>query len=272
MLTGVACATSASGEKPSPAVTKHDPGSVAKVPPGSTTDCADCWRPNLDESWQIQLTGKVDPSVKADVYEIDLFDSSAGLVQTLHDLGRKVVCYIDAGTWENWRPDAADFAQSVRGGSNGWPGERWLDIRQLGLLSPILQARLDLCRAKGFDGVDFDNVDGYTNHTGFPITYADQLSFNRFLAGQAHNRHLSVGLKNDPEQVLDLLPDFDWATVEECFQFQECASYRPFVEAGKPVIAIEYTLQPEEFCQQAQSLRFKAMRKRRNLDAFRTSC
>lgn len=233
---------------------------------------ADRWHPAVDANWQIQLTGEVDVSVDADVYEIDLFDSPASLVQRLHDLGRKVVCYIDAGTWEDWRPDAAGFARSLLGGSNGWPGERWLDVRQSGVLSPILEARLDLCASKGFDGVDFDNVDGYSNRTGFPITYADQLRFNRFLAQQAHRRHLSVGLKNDPEQVVDLQPDFDWATVEECFQFQECASYRPFVQAGKPVVAIEYTLEPEEFCQQARSLRFRAMKKHRNLDAFRIGC
>lgn len=234
--------------------------------------CTDCWHPAVATSWQIQFTGALDLSVEADMYEIDLFDNSASTVQMLHRLGRKVVCYIDAGTWENWRPDAAQFSASLLGRSNDWPGERWLDVRQLALLGPILAARLDLCKAKGFDGVEFDNVDGYANNTGFPLTYSDQLRFNTFLANEAHKRHLSVGLKNDPKQVVDLVPYFDWAIVEECFQFQECSSYLPFVRAEKPVLAIEYELQPQEFCQQARALQFNAIKKHRNLDAFRISC
>jgi len=50
---------------------------------------------------------------------------------------------------------------------------------------PIVKARLDLCRSKGFDGVEFDNLDGYTNSTGFPLIAADRLAYNRFLAGEA---------------------------------------------------------------------------------------
>ena len=45
---------------------------------------------------------------------------------------------------------------------NTYPGfadERWLDIRQLSVLGPLLEARMDMCKAKGFDGFEFDNVD-----------------------------------------------------------------------------------------------------------------
>lgn len=255
------------GRSPNPSPSSISEGQLA-MPIG----CTDCWHPAVATSWQIQLTGAIDLSVEAEMYEIDLFDNSASTVQMLHRLSRKVVCYIDAGTWEDWRPDAAQFSTSLLGRSNGWPGERWLDVRQLALLGPILEARLDLCKAKGFDGVEFDNVDGYANNTGFPLTYADQLRFNTYLANEAHKRHLSVGLKNDPKQVVDLVPYFDWAIVEECFQFQECTSYLPFVRAGKPVLAIEYELQPEAFCQQARALQFNAIKKHRNLDAFRISC
>ena len=238
----------------------------------ATTDCGDCWRPAINTNWQIQFTGAFDFSVEADVYEIDMFDASPATIQTLHDRGAKVICYIDAGTWENWRPDAGQYPNAVLGKSNGWPGERWLDIRQWSVLGPILGARLDLCKAKGFDAVEFDNVDGYTNDTGFPITSSDQLKFNKLLAGAAHQRHLAVGLKNDPAQVTDLLPYFDWAIVEQCFQYQECARYAPFISAGKAVLAIEYTLQPEQFCSQAHALKFSAIKKHQSLDAFRIRC
>ena len=51
--------------------------------------------------------------------------------------------------------------------------------------SKIILDRLDVARAKGCDGVEPDNVDGYANKTGFDLTKDDQLRFNRFLAVEA---------------------------------------------------------------------------------------
>src|SRR3954470_2981305 len=181
------------------------------------------WIPPQVSSWQWQLTTPVDQTVNASVFDIDLSDNSASVVASLHAKGRKVICYISAGTYENWRPDASQFPASVRGSSNGWPGEQWLDIRRLDVLGPIMQARLDLCKAKGFDAVEPDNIDGYTNKTSFPLSSVDQLAYNRFLAKAAHTRGLSIGLKNDIDQARDLVGDFDWALNEQCFQYNECS-------------------------------------------------
>ncbi|MFN4218582.1 MAG: endo alpha-1,4 polygalactosaminidase, partial [Candidatus Bipolaricaulia bacterium] len=174
------------------------------------------WTPTPGTTWQIQFTGlPVDQSFNVQVYDIDLFDNDASVVAALHAQGRKVICYINAGAWEAWRPDADQFPPEVLGNDYaGWPGEKWLDIRRIDLLAPIMRARLDLCKAKGFDGVDPDNLDGYQNNTGFPLTYQDQLTYNIWLANEAHARGLSIGLKNDPDQVSDLLPYFEWAVVE----------------------------------------------------------
>ena len=195
--------------------------------------CPNCWHPALNTSWQWQLQGQIDQSFNVAMYDVDMFDTPASVVTSLHNAGRIVICYIDAGTWENWRPDASKFPNSVKGKNNGWPGEKWLDIRQLSILSPIMQARMDLCKAKGFDGVEFDNVDGYTNNTGFPLTYNDQLTYDTWLANEAHTRNLSVALKNNLGQVHDLLPYFDWALDEQCFQYTECGKLLPFIEANK---------------------------------------
>ena len=35
-----------------------------------------------------------------------------------------------------------------------------------------------MCARKGFDAVEFDNVDGYQNATGFPLSGADQFRYN----------------------------------------------------------------------------------------------
>src|SRR2546430_717489 len=123
---------------------------------------------------------------------------------------------------------------------NGWPGERWVDVRAPKLLGPVLSKRFDMCRDKGFDAVEPDIMDGYANDTGFPISAADQLAFNRYVARLAHDRGLSVALKNDVDQVGQLAADFDFSVDEECFQYQECDRLSPFVSAGKAVLHVEY--------------------------------
>ncbi len=238
------------------------------------------WRPSVGASLQIQFSGlPINPSAAADVYDIDLFDHDAETVAALHAQGRKVLCYLNAGAWEDWRPDRDQFPPSVLGKDYaGWPGEKWLDIRRLDLLAPILRARLDQCRAKGFDGVDPDNVNGYQNDTGFPLTAQDQLAYNRWLAGEAHARGLAIGLKNDTEQASELLPHFDFAVTESCLAEGWCEQALAFIAAGKPVFAIEYTDAMtetrflNEHCPQAAALQLSAALKNRLLDTWRLGC
>jgi hypothetical protein len=234
------------------------------------------WRPALNTPWQWQLDTPIDQSVNALMFDIDLFDNEASVVAALHAKGRKVVCYISVGSWEDWRPDADQFPPAVIGNDYaGWPGEKWLDIRQIDQLAPIMRARLDACRAKGFDGIEPDNIDGYTNDTGFPLTAQDQLNYNIWLANEAHTRGLSIGLKNDPDQVNKLLPYFDWALTEDCFNQKWCNQLMPFVNAGKAVFAAEYTdtgMTTDQFCPQANALNFNGILKHRDLDAWRQSC
>lgn len=235
------------------------------------------WQPVPGTTWQWQLSDlPVDTSIAAEVYDIDLFDNDASVVAALHAAGRKVVCYLNAGSWEDWRPDADLFPPDVLGKDYaGWPGERWLDIRRIDRLAPIMRARLDQCRAKGFDGIEPDNIDGYANDTGFPLAYRDQLVYNRWLAAEAHRRGLSIGLKNDPEQVTDLLAYFDWALTEDCFAQGWCEDMAPFIGARKAVFAAEYTdtgIALADFCRPAAALGFSAILKRRDLDAWRQVC
>ena len=235
------------------------------------------WEPSVGLRWQWQLSGDpVDPGIGAAVYDIDLFDNAASVITTLHAHGQKVICYMSAGSWEDWRPDADEFPASVIGKDYAaWPGECWLDIRQVHLLAPMMRARLDLCRDKGFDGIEPDNMDGYANHTGFPITFADQVRYNRWLAEEAHARGLSIGLKNDPDQAAELQPYFDWALTEDCFAEGWCDSMAPFTQAGKPVFAAEYTdtgVDIGQLCPEAGRLGFSLILKHRDLDAWQQTC
>lgn len=235
------------------------------------------WQPSVNSTMQLQFTGTpLNLGVDVTVYDLDLFDTSSATVSQLHNQGRKVVCYINVGAWEDWRDDAAAFPSSVLGNDyDGWPGEKWLDIRQIDLLAPIMRARMDSCKNKGFDGIEPDNINGYQNNTGFPLSANDQLIFNRWLANEAHSRGLSIGLKNDSEQISELLDYYDWALTEDCFDQGWCADLSPFIAAGKPVFAVEYTdtgIQTSQFCPQARQLGINAMLKHRELDAYRVGC
>lgn len=233
----------------------------------------DIWRPTPGTRWQIQFSGTIDTSFDVQVYDLDVVDTPQSLIDQLHSEERKVICYFSAGSWEDWRHDADEFPESVKGNDlDEWPGEKWLDIRQIDKLSPIMTARLDLAVQKRCDGVDPDNVDGYANDTGFNLSFQDQLNYNTWLANQAHTRGLAIGLKNDLDQIVELLPYFDWALNEQCFQYDECDQLLPFVAAGKPVFGIEYESDTDSFCSQANKMNFDFLKKNWDLDAWRVSC
>ncbi len=239
----------------------------------ATLHVREIWRPEPGTTWQWQLTGPLDLSINAQVYDVDLFETPKETIERLHNMGRKVICYLNAGSWESWRPDASKYPESILGKElEGWEGERWIDIREISLLAPILEARLDLAVEKGCDGIEPDNIDGYTNETGFPLTERDQLLFNRWISLVCHKRGLSVGLKNDLAQVDPLLPFFDWALNESCFQYNECEKLLPFVKSGKAVFGVEYAGDPDQFCPQANAMGFSWMKKHLNLDAWREAC
>ncbi|GAA2962196.1 endo alpha-1,4 polygalactosaminidase [Streptomyces enissocaesilis] len=230
------------------------------------------WQPKPGLTWQWQLSGTLDPAVDAEVYDIDGFDHPASAVADLHRRGRKVICYLSTGAWEDFRPDAGEFPESVLGRGNGWKGERWLDIRRTDALEPLMARRMDLCREKGFDAVEPDNMDGYRNRTGFPLTAADQLRYNRLIARLAHGRGLAVGLKNDLDQIPELVDDFDFAVNEQCAQYEECAELTPFITAGKAVFHVEYELATRDFCPGARELRLSSMLKKYDLGVWREPC
>lgn len=237
--------------------------------PSASANASRIWHPApRTAAWQIQFQGKLQLGIPASVYDVDGYATSAAQVKALHHRGRRAMCYMDMGSWESYRPDADDFPESVLGNRyEGYPQERWLDIRKLGILAPILGKRLEICRDKGFDAVQADNLSGYTNNTGFPLTGKDQLRFNRWVAGRAHRLGLAAGLTNDGLQARPLSQSFDFSVIESCFDFDECGIYSPFVDAGKAVFAIEYDIAPAEFCGPAEELRFSVIRKGPALDA-----
>ncbi|KOU67139.1 endo alpha-1,4 polygalactosaminidase [Streptomyces sp. WM4235] len=230
------------------------------------------WQPEPGVSWQWQLSGRLDTSVKAAVYDVDGFTTTKEQVAVLKKAGRKTICYLSTGAWEDFRPDADDFPKSMLGKGNGWEGERWLDIRRLKELEPLMAKRVDMCRGKGFDAVEPDNMDGYANTSGFPLTGDDQLRYNRLIARLAHDRGLSVGLKNDLDQIPQLVGNFDFAVNEQCVEHDECDRYAPFTDAGKAVFHVEYEGRVGDWCARSQEAKLSSLQKKYDLGAWRRVC
>jgi hypothetical protein len=196
----------------------------------------------MSDSMQWILQGTITLTSPASVYDLDGFDNPAATVTHLHRLHRHVVCYIDVGSWEDWRPDAGAFPKSVLGKAYpGYPDERFLDVRRLDILEPIMAKRFQMCRNKGFDAIEPDNIDTFEADTGFPLTGADELRFVKFLIGKAHGLGLSIGQKNDGDQTAALEPIMDWALTEECFFGGFCDQFTAYATHRKRVFNTEYT-------------------------------
>jgi hypothetical protein len=259
-------------EAPPPSTGPSVPPVVTPPPPSPPgPPHQERWSPPQGVQWQWQLQGEIDTSIDVPVYGLDGFTTSAQTVAGLRAQGRHAICYLSVGAWEDWRPDADRFPASVLGADNGWPGERWLDIRRLDLLAPVLSERIAMCRDKGFEAVEPDNVDAYVNDSGFPLTGADQLAFNRWVAAEVHRHGMSVGLKNDLDQVQELVDDFDFAMNEQCFEYSECDALLPFLRAGKAVLHVEYAVPAERFCGRVPP-GFSSMQKRLDLGVWRRGC
>ena len=263
------------------ATTTTPPPTTPPTPPPSTPPSTGSYKKlTPGTAWQWQLTGTINETILDGVnnskkmYDIDVYDTPAPTITRLKAKGITVICYFSAGSAENWRPDYSKFPASVMGkGLDGWAGEKWLDVRQLDVLRPIMGARMDMAKDKGCDGLEPDNVDAYTNSTGFPLTAAHQAAYNRMLAQEGHKRNLSVGLKNDVDQIATLVNDFDWALNEQCYQYNECDGYKVFIQQGKAVFGVEYSLDVSKFCSKANTANYDWLKKSLNLGATpRTSC
>lgn len=257
--------------------TDQEPAIDLDAPPVTT---GEWYKPDLSVSWQWQIQGDVNTAYQVDLYDIDLFDVSKEQIESLQAAGKKVICYFSGGSYEDWRADASQFkADDLGNDLDGWPGERWLDIRSA-QVHDIMKSRLDLAKQKGCDGVEPDNMDGFQNKPGFELTANDQLAYNRFMANEARTRGLSVGLKNALDQIPQLVSYYDFAVNEQCFEYDECDTLMPFVEQNKPVLHVEYLdsyVQSEDtreaMCIESTNRQFSSLVLPLDLDdAFRYSC
>eukprot|EP01134_Creolimax_fragrantissima_P000163 CFRG0163T1 len=201
-----------------------------------------------------------------DYVYVDMFDTNA---ETIEELKTKavVICYISGGSFEDDRPDSMLFPPASLGQILGnWPDEKYFDIRpeqpHYDQLKTIMAYRASLAAQKGCQAVEWDNVDCWQNQCiqhifpGDQTMAANQIIWNRFLAEITHKNGMSAGLKNDIDQIEELVDDFDFAINENCFAYDECDLMLPFIEQGKAVmLAIDeyYGLDYHLACEYSES-------------------
>ncbi|MGN6380352.1 MAG: endo alpha-1,4 polygalactosaminidase [Gaiellales bacterium] len=208
-----------------------------------------CWYPpHLDRTghpmrWDWQI-GRVAPLQRTGVHAVDIYDIDGFLttppeLRQLHTAWQaatlphpKAVCYLDLA-WEMYRPDASPTAyggafpaRTVGRVYFGFPQERWLDVRQLNALKPMLDHRIAMCAHKGFDAVELDDMDSYDppGETGFQLTTGDWKAFLAWAFDDVH-RHGMTGLwKNSPLLSWWGRRYTEGAVVEECYTYDFCFS------------------------------------------------
>jgi len=204
------------------------------------------WATTPGEAFNYVLGHDVEISQeKAKVVDIDV-NKSAEKIQQLHNAGIKVICYFSGGTLEDFRDDYNDFKavkNLVRNTFIDWPDETWLDYRVEGI-KPLMKKRMQTAVNKKCDGIEVDNLDGYTmdevKEWTNPLKKEDAIAYAKWLAETAHSLNISIGLKNTLGIIDDVGSYFDFAVNEECIQYNECKRYKNFIAQGKAVYGVTY--------------------------------
>jgi hypothetical protein len=253
-------------------------------PPGARAQ-ASYWIPPKDTVWQLQwtndpITGDVLAAIKMAI--IPLYttnpaqpDAPQEQITDLHAKKIKAVCSLPAGVVNIVNdPDRSWFTQRMWGkGASYWQDQRWLDVRNTGVRK-LIESRIAYAISIGCDAIEVQWVDGYIQDTGLPITYGDQLAFNRWLATTAHQHGIAIGLRNDFDQIADLEDWYDFAVADNCMGTAECELFAPFTDSGKPVFNVEYTSTSGEIhiCNASAYYDFNTIIKTYGVDASWQKC
>lgn len=251
--------------------------------------------PDLVVSWEWILDEGGIPSQppSVDYLGLDGFDTDARYVEEVLAQGTRPWCYLSVGTAEDWRDDYAAFVvvdAAERDAGNpailgdelaDWPGERWLNVQRYEVFLELMVDRLRLCVDKGFELVEFDNMDGYANATGLSLTEQDARVYVAALVSEAQDRGLGVIHKNAEALIPVLEPSMDALLLESCVLDDFCGAGAPFLESGKPVFDVEYPdswreagrrLDIDSICTSAEAAGANTMLKTRALDEKSIVC
>jgi Glycoside-hydrolase family GH114 len=139
------------------------------------------------------------------------------------------VCYVNAFQSQPGIPWPAELV--LHREDPGWPGEFLIDISTRAkrrAAAAVVQPMSEACARKGYDAVEYDNLDSWTRVPRLPFGKRDALAYARLIARRAHALGLAVAQKNTVEltraQVRRV--GFDFAIAEECGRYRECDDYQ----------------------------------------------
>ena len=169
------------------------------------------------------------------------------------------ICYVNAFQTQadepgTDRPDERSnwpqrLVLSELGDDPNWGGEYLVDISTANKrrrAADWVDQMIDGCARKGYEAVEYDNLDSWTRFHGTPLEdrvpfgKGEALAYAEVLAKRAHAEGLAVGQKNTADVTRQQSRDvgFDFAIAEEFARYDECGRYRHV--HGDRVIAIEY--------------------------------
>eukprot|EP00903_Cladosiphon_okamuranus_P020129 g18483.t1 len=254
----------------------------------SVPEAASSWyQPVLGTAWEWQIDGKPIPGGNGpgSLYDVELYDIdysySSAVIADLQRKGKKVMCYVSAGTSEDFRDDINLFPEAVKGGivsfgeGDTFPDEKWLDLRRLDLVAPIMLERLDIMQAKGCDAVEWDNADLPVHDLGLnagEVSLSVQIAYNAWIAAQTHARGMGVAMKNNNEAAAFHVDDYDMVVNEECWINGNCNNYWPWIKADKPILNTEYFTARCMYCTQANLMDLSTIKKVPDLTSCRADC
>ena len=198
--------------------------------------------PPPDGPFDYQLGGAYEPAADVDTVVRDATGEPAE--------GRYSVCYVngfqtqpqESARWEAEHPDLL-----LRGADGEpvadpeWPDELLLDTSTAEgreEITRVVGETVAACAERGFDAVEFDNLDSHTRSDG-RLSADDNLELASALVAGAHERGLAAAQKNAAELTGRARDEagFDFAVAEECAAFDECRAY---TDAYDTVLVIEY--------------------------------
>jgi hypothetical protein len=211
--------------------------------------------------WLARLDGAVDVAQDADFFYLDAEQQEADTLATLRAQGRHYLCYLSAGSYEDFRDDAAEFPVSAIGNPLAdFPRERWVDVRDP-TVRRLMAARIERLAQLGCDGVPPSSLAVHAADTGFELTRDDALDYARWVAERIHGAGMSAGLSGPAELTSELWPSFDFGLAVGCVASTACAELEVLRRAGKPVLYVEIgdARSAPALCTAAKSLGFDAI-------------
>jgi hypothetical protein len=226
---------------------------IAALPLATRAGAATWAPPPVNAKFDYQIGGDYPLPRRASVVSRDWFSGSA-------DARAYSICYVNAfqtQSDEDWvdRPDEKsnwprDLVLEELGDDPNWGGEYLVDLgsadkraRAAEWVQPMIQT----CAAKGFEAVEYDNLDSWTRFDGTPVEgrvpfgKRKAIAYAELLTDRAHALGLAVAQKNTlglSRRQARRRIGFDFAIAESCGRHSECRDYRALY--GDRVIAIEY--------------------------------